>query len=81
MIVGEGLKILGYPPMWDYSNMLLNYDGVICIPFSLLWILVSILGIFVADAYNYYLFHEEPRPYYYMLGKKITMPKRYCEVK
>ena len=78
-IVGEGLKILNQPPMWDYSNMPLNYDGVICVPFSIIWILVTILAIFVADAYNYYLFHEEPRPHYSFLGYRFTMPKRYCD--
>lgn len=78
-VVGEGLKILNQPPMWDYSNMPLNYDGVICLPFSIIWVFVTILGIFVADAYNYYLFHDEPRPHYSILGYRFTMPKRYCD--
>lgn len=79
LIIGEGLKILNQPPMWDYSNMPFNYDGVICLPFSIVWIFISILGIFVADAYNYYLFHEEPRPYYSILGHYFMMPRRYCD--
>ena len=78
-IIGEGLKILNQPPMWDYSNMPLNYDGVICLPFSIIWVFVTILGVFVADAYNYYLFHDEPRPHYSILGYRFTMPKRYCD--
>jgi uncharacterized membrane protein len=79
LIIGEGLKILNQTPMWDYSNMPLNYDGVICLPFSIVWIFITILGILVADAYNYYLFHEEPRPYYWIIGHYFVMPKRCCD--
>lgn len=79
LIIGEGLKILNQPPMWDYSNMPLNYDGVICLPFSIIWIFITILGVLVADAYNYYLFHEKPRPYYWVLGRLFQMPRRYCD--
>ena len=79
LIIGEGLKILNQTPMWDYSNMPLNYDGVICLPFSIVWIFITILGILVADAYNYYLFREEPRPYYWIIGHYFVMPKRCCD--
>ena len=79
LFIGEALKVINHPLMWDYSNMPLNYDGVICLPFSIIWIFVTILAILVADAYNYYLFHEEPRPHYSILGYRFTMPKRYCD--
>jgi sterol desaturase/sphingolipid hydroxylase (fatty acid hydroxylase superfamily) len=79
LFVGEALKVLNHPLMWDYSNMPFNYDGVICLPFSIVWIIITILGILVADAYNYYLFHEEPRPYYWIIGHYFVMPKRYCD--
>lgn len=79
LFIGEALKILNHPLMWDYSNMPFNYNGVVCLPFSIVWIFITILGIFIADAYNYYLFHEEPRPHYSILGYWFTMPKRYCD--
>lgn len=79
LVIGEGLKYLNQPPMWNYSNMPFNYDGVICLPFSILWIFLAIVGIFVADAYNYYLFHEQPQPRYTILGYHFMMPQRNCD--
>ncbi len=76
LIVGEGLKYLGLSQMWDYSNLPINFDGVICLPYSLLWILVSIIGIIVADAINYYVFKIMPVPYYKLFGKTILKFKR-----
>ena len=55
-------------PMWDYSNVLFNYKGIICMPFSAVWALLSIIGIFISDAINYYLFEEEQCPYYKIFG-------------
>ena len=56
LIIGEiSLHTDFLPIMWDYSNVLLNYDGVICLPFSLIWIGLSIIGILVADTINYYI--------------------------
>lgn len=62
--------------MWDYSNLPINFDGVICLPYSLLWILVSIIGIIVADAINYYVFKIMPVPYYKLFGKTILKFKK-----
>ena len=56
LIVGEYIKINRLQEMWNYSNVMLNFDGVICLPYSLLWIIVSLFAIFVADSINYYLF-------------------------
>jgi uncharacterized membrane protein len=53
--------------MWDYTNMPLNFDGVICVPFSLLWIGLSIVAVIVADCINYYA----PKPSYWLFGKRI----------
>ena len=49
--------------IWDYSNMPLNFMGQICLPFSILWIGVSILAIIVDDWLRYFLFKEE-KPHY-----------------
>ena len=57
--------------MWDYHDMPLNFDGIICIPFSLLWIVISIIAVIVADCINYYAFGREPVPHYYLFGKQI----------
>lgn len=71
LIVGEGLKCFGFAPMWNYSDLPLNFDGVICAPYSVLWIIVSIIGIIVADSINYYVFNILPIPYYKIFGKTI----------
>lgn len=79
LIVGEGLKFFNQPPMWDYSSLPLNFDGVICLPFSLVWVLLSAIAILLADAINYYLLHEKPTPHYKILGFQFSFPKRSCE--
>lgn len=63
------------PVMWDYSNLPLNYKGIICVPFMLLWIVLSFLAIIVADSINYYVFDEEPAPYYKLFGRTIIQFK------
>ena len=72
LVIGEiSLRTGLLPAMWNYSNMPLNYDGVICLPFSILWIGLSIVGILVADTINYYMLNIHPCPYYKCLGKVI----------
>lgn len=72
LIVGElALRTSVVPVMWDYSNMPLNFDGVICVPFSLIWVVLSWAAILVADAITYYVFEELPVPYYKLFGKVV----------
>lgn len=72
LIIGEiSLHTDFLPIMWDYSNVLLNFDGVICLPFSLIWIGLSIIGILVADTINYYIINIQPCPYYKCMGKVV----------
>lgn len=71
-IIGN-LSLAGVlPKMWDYSNVWMNYKGIICLPFSLIWIVLSICAIMLADAINYYIFDELPIPYYRLFGKVIV---------
>lgn len=78
LIVGSMMHLCSWMPiMWDYSNVPLNLYGIICVPFTLLWIILSALVIFCADAINYYFLNEEPAPYYKVLGKTILQfPQR-----
>lgn len=72
LVIGElALHTSIVPVMWDYSNMPLNFDGVICLPFSLAWVVLSWVAVFVADAITYYAFEELPVPYYKLFGKVI----------
>lgn len=62
--------------MWDYHNMPLNIDDIICLPFSFIWIFLSIIAIFIADSINYYVFDETPVPYYKLSNKIILKYKK-----
>ncbi len=71
LIIGILFISFDLPKMWDYSGIPFNFLGVICLPYSLLWIIISIAGIFLSDAINYYAFNKLPVPYYKILGKKV----------
>ena len=49
--------------VWDYSHLPLNLLGQICLPFSLLWVLVSGMAVILDDYLRYWLFKEE-KPHY-----------------
>lgn len=49
--------------IWDYSTMPFNFLGQICLPFSLLWVALSIVAVILDDWLRYWLFKEE-RPTY-----------------
>lgn len=49
--------------VWDYSNVPLNLLGQICLPYFLLWIPLSAVGIVLDDILRWRWFGEE-RPQY-----------------
>lgn len=49
--------------VWDYSKMPLNIMGQICMPYMLLWFILSPVAI-IADDYLRYLFFGEEKPRY-----------------
>lgn len=49
--------------VWNYSNMPLNILGQVCLPYSLLWILVSLLAI-ILDDYVRWKYLGEEKPHY-----------------
>lgn len=67
--------------MWDYSGMPLSvFNGKICIPFTIIWFIFGFFIVFAGDAIEYYWFHDNDRPEYWIFGKKIwQMPARECE--
>ncbi len=44
-----GLLVNRNYQVWDYRRMPLNFRGQICLPFSLLWIPLSLAGFFLYD--------------------------------
>lgn len=72
-IIGS-LFLMGYlPVMWDYSSILFNYKGIICFPFSMVWMVLSLIVILVADCINYYVFGRMPAPYYKIFGRTFLI--------
>ncbi len=39
--------------VWDYSELPLDFAGQICVPFSLLWFLLSVVCCFVCRAFRF----------------------------
>ena len=81
LLSGEfALHVLGIR-MWDYSNQWMSMcDDLICPLFSFFWVLLSAVGILLSDAINYYVFHDDVRPYYRCVTGNIwfMMPERIC---
>lgn len=63
LIAGLILNVWLGLAIWDYSNLPLNFMGQICLPFSLLWVLLSVVVVVLDDWLRYWLFGEE-RPHY-----------------
>ena len=59
MIVNVGL---GWN-IWDYSNLLFNIHGQVCLLFTGIWILIAAVAIVVDDYLRYWIFKEE-KPHY-----------------
>ena len=56
--LGYGLNV------WDYTNMPFNIMGQVCIPFTIIWFFIAIVGIVVDDILRFYLWDEESPEYY-----------------
>lgn len=54
MIVNIGLRL----NVWDYSYIPFNFKGQVCLPFSIMWFFLSIVGIMLEDMIRKYIFME-----------------------
>ena len=48
---------------WDYSSLPFNILGQICLLFSIIWCLLSLVAIILDDYIRYYFFNEEKPRY------------------
>ena len=55
--------------VWNYSALPLNIMGQICLPFSLLWLLLSGVIIVVDDYIRYKFFNEKKPKYKFLFWK------------
>lgn len=49
--------------VWDYSGLPFNFMGQVCLPFTVLWAVLSAVGIILDDYLRYWIFGEE-KPHY-----------------
>ena len=49
--------------IWNYSNMPWNIDGQICLPFTFIWCVISVIVVVLDDYLRYFIFNEE-KPHY-----------------
>ncbi len=52
--------------VWDYYNMPFNILGQICLPYMIMWFLLSPVCI-ITDDYLRYLFFDEEKPHYRLI--------------
>lgn len=71
LIIGSIWLIFNLTPMWSYHNVPFNYYGIISLPYSIIWIFISIAAIMVKDAVNHYVFDISSVPYYKIFGKTV----------
>ena len=58
-LAGEILNVWLKMNIWDYSEVPLNYDGQICLPFVIFWIILSVIGTMTDDFLRWKMFREE----------------------
>ncbi|WP_270496903.1 putative ABC transporter permease [Eisenbergiella porci] len=51
--------------VWDYSGLPFNILGQVCLPFTVLWAVLSAAGIVLDDYLRFWLFGEEAPHYYF----------------
>ena len=68
MIVHRYLQL----KVWDYSNMPFNYQGQICLPFSILWFFLTPVCIIGDDYIRYALFSGKRPSYLRHNGKSVS---------
>lgn len=47
--------------VWNYSSLPLNVWGQVCLPFSLIWLLLAFPAIIIEDSLRVMLFNEPPK--------------------
>lgn len=62
-ITGVILNLCLHWGIWDYSHMPFNILGQICLPFTLIWCVLSLVGIVLDDYLRYWFFNEEKPRY------------------
>lgn len=70
-LAGEILNVWLKMNIWDYSEVPLNYDGQICLPFVIFWIILSVIGTMTDDFLRWKMFRED-KNFEYVKRKRIA---------
>ena len=62
-IAGCILNLLLGLNIWSYAELPFNILGQVCLPFSVVWIFLSLVAIVVDDYLRYWLFNEDKPQY------------------
>lgn len=68
-LAGEILNRYLQMNIWDYSDIPLNFDGQICLPFVFLWMILSAIGTALDDFIRWKMF-KEPKNFSYLKNEK-----------
>ncbi|MGN0601227.1 MAG: hypothetical protein ACI4I7_00805 [Oscillospiraceae bacterium] len=68
-ISGEILNVMLGMNIWDYSDIPMNFDGQICLPFVGIWIILAAAGIALDDFLRWKMFGEDKNFRYLVMGK------------
>lgn len=66
LLVGLVVNVWLDLKVWDYSKMPYNFLGQICLLYTNIWFLLSLIGILMDDYLRYFLLGEE-KPHYKIL--------------
>ena len=58
--------------VWDYSNLPFNIHGQVCLLFSFLWIILSVIAIYADDILRNKLFGEEMKKYKWFIFRNCN---------
>ena len=58
--------------VWDYSNLPFNIQGQVCLLFSFLWVLLSVVAIYADDILRNKLFGEEMKKYKWFIFRNCN---------
>ena len=64
LITGLIMRIYFKKDYWDYSDLKYNYKGIICLSFSLIWTILSLIGVKYIQEYLIDTFYLSVKQYW-----------------
>lgn len=71
-MTGEIVNVRLGMNIWDYSDIPMNFDGQICLPFVGIWLVLSAIGVFLDDFLRWKMFREDKNFNYFRRPEMIS---------